>query len=128
MLTILQCTDVMNVGNSPAKGRCASCTYLYIVNSTKMTYDRGLFEPPQSATRFAVLACKIFSIDTILPIPNQMWHHKLKIPPKSIKTIKRLISGHDYSNFRLHKTKTIEISMGRSRGTVINPNDIITCS
>ena len=36
---------------------------------------------------------------------KKMWHYKLKIPPKDIKILNRLIAGHDYSNFWLHKMK-----------------------
>ena len=46
-------------------------------------------------------------------IENKMWHHKLKIPAKGIKTLNRLIAGHDYGNFWLHKVKLID------RGTCV---------
>ncbi|XP_040159048.1 uncharacterized protein LOC120897917 [Anopheles arabiensis] len=41
-------------------------------------------------------------------IENKMWHHRLKIPAKDIKTLNRLIAGHDYGNFWLHKMKLID--------------------
>ena len=41
-------------------------------------------------------------------IPKKMWHHNLKLPPKEIKIINRLIAGHDYGNYWLHKMKLVD--------------------
>ena len=43
-----------------------------------------------------------------------MWHYKLKIPPKDIKILNRLIAGHDYSNFWLHKMKLKDNGTGNT--------------
>lgn len=38
-------------------------------------------------------------------IERKMWHHKMSLPTRAVKTLNRLIAGHDYGNFWLHKMK-----------------------
>ncbi|XP_035912511.1 uncharacterized protein LOC118512332 isoform X1 [Anopheles stephensi] len=47
-------------------------------------------------------------------IEKKMWHHKMKLSPRDIKIINRLIAGHDYSNYWLQKFKVIEDGICRT--------------
>lgn len=46
---------------------------------------------------------KFFQIQNT--IPSKPWHHKLQLSNIEIRTLNRLLSGHDYSKYWLHKMK-----------------------
>ena len=37
-----------------------------------------------------------------------MWHHNTRLLPKEIKTLNRLIAGHDYGNYWPQKLKLVD--------------------
>ncbi|XP_055605902.1 uncharacterized protein LOC129754064 [Uranotaenia lowii] len=49
---------------------------------------------------------KFFQISNT--IPKKPWHHKLPLDNREVRTLNRLLSGHDYSNFWLNKMKITE--------------------
>lgn len=58
-------------------------------------------------------------------IPQKPWHYKLDLDNKQIRTLNRLLSGHDFSRFWLHKMKLADDCICESCDTIDNAEHML---